>query len=221
LARKDEALARITVLGGTGYAGGAVVAEAARRGHDTTSVSRGEPQSRQDGVTYLIGSVLDDDVLADAVTGRDVVVEAVSPRGDMAGKEEGLVQRLIELCTTGDVRLGVIGGASSLLVSDGGPRLIDVTDPPPEVRPEIETGLRLLEMMKAAPEALDWFFVSPPEEFGAWAPAPHTGTYRLSDDVLLRDATGKSTISAADLAVAILDEIEQPEHRRRRLHAAH
>jgi putative NADH-flavin reductase len=160
-------------------------------------------------------------VLADAVAGRDVVVEAVSPRGDMAGKEEGLVDRLIDLCTRDGVRLGVIGGASSLLVSEGGPRLIDVTDPPPEVRPEIETGLTLLEMMKVAPEALDWFFVSPPEEFGAWAPAPETGTYRLSSDVLLRDAAGKSTISAADLAVAILDEIEQPEHRRRRFHAAH
>lgn len=215
-------MASITVLGGTGYVGSAVVAEAARRGHDTTSVSRGEPQTRLDGVTYVIGSVLDDEVLADAVTGRDVVVEAVSPRGDMAGKEEGLVDRLIDLCTRDDgVRLGVIGGASSLLVSEGGPRLIDVTDPPSEVRPEIETGLRLLEMMKVAPEALDWFFVSPPEEFGAWVPAPETGTYRLSNDVLLRDAAGKSTISAADLAVAILDEIEQPEHRRRRFHAAH
>ncbi len=214
-------MARITVLGGTGYAGGAVVAEAVRRGHEVTSVSRGEPQSRLDGVTYVIGSVLDDDVLAGAVTGRDVVVEAVSPRGDMVGKEEGLVARLIDLCTREGVRLGVIGGASSLLVSEGGPRLIDVTDPPPEVRPEIETGLELLEMMKDAPDALDWFFVSPPEDFGAWAPAPETGTYRLSDDVLLRDAEGKSTISAADLAVAILDEIERPEHRRRRFHAAH
>ena len=93
----------------------------------------------------------------------------------MAGKEEDLVDRLIDLCTRDGVRLGVIGGASSLLVSEGGPRLIDVTDPPPEVRPEIETGLTLLEMMKVAPEALDWFFVSPPEEFGAWAPAPKPG----------------------------------------------
>jgi putative NADH-flavin reductase len=76
-------------------------------------------------------------------------------------------------------------------------------------------------MMKVTPDALDWFFVCPPEEFGAWAPAPETGTYRLSNDVLLRDAAGKSTISAADLAVAILDEIEQPEHQRRRFHAAH
>lgn len=76
-------------------------------------------------------------------------------------------------------------------------------------------------MMRAAPETLDWFYVSPPENFGAWAPAPETGAYRLSDDVLLRDADGNSTISAADLALAVLDEIERPRHRRRRFHAAH
>jgi putative NADH-flavin reductase len=214
-------VARITVLGGTGYAGGAVVAEAARRGHDVTSVSRGEPPTRLDGVTYVTGSVVDDAVLADAVDGRDVVVEALSPRGDMAGRVEGVVDRLVDLCVRGGVRLGVIGGASSLLVGEGGPRLFDASDHAPEVLPEIETGLALLDAMRAAPEALDWFYVSPPESFGVWAPAPETGSYRLSDDILLRDADGNSTISAADLALAIVDEIERPRHRRRRFHAAH
>ena len=47
-----------------------------------------------DGVDYLIGSALDPDVLNAAVAGHDVVIEAVSPRGDMVGKEEGLVDDL-------------------------------------------------------------------------------------------------------------------------------
>lgn len=214
-------MARISVLGGTGYAGSAVVAEAARRGHQVTSVSRTEPERHIDGVGYVLGSVLDDDVLLAAVDGYDVVIEAVSPRGDMVGEEEGLLDRLIEVATAKGTRVGVVGGASSLLVSEGGPRLFDVNETPPEVRPEIETGLALLEQLKAAPEALDWFYVSPPLSFGAWVPAPDTGSYRLSDDVLLKDAEGNSTISAADLARAILDEIEQPQYSRRRFHAAH
>jgi len=119
------------------------------------------------------------------------------------------------------VRLGVLGGASSLLVSEGGPRLFDTGQPPPEVLPEIQTGLDVLETLRQAPESLDWFYVSPPADFGAWAPAPETGAYRLSEDVLLTDESGKSTISAADLAVAVVDEIEQPRYRRRRFHAAH
>jgi putative NADH-flavin reductase len=214
-------MTRISVLGGTGYAGSAVVKEAVRRGHQVTSVSRTEPQRRRDGVDYLIGSVLDADVLSAAVAGHDVVIEAVSPRGDMVGQEEGLVDRLIELAPRSGARLGVIGGASSLLVEEGGPRLFDVSDVPDEVRPEIETGLALLETLQATSEDVDWFYVSPPESFGAWVPAPETGAYRLSDDVLLRDENGTSTISAADLARAILDEIERPQHLRRRFHAAH
>ncbi len=214
-------MARIGVLGGTGYAGAAVVVEAVRRGHQVTSVSRSEPAERLDGVRYVLGSALDPALLADVLGDSDVVIEAVSPRGDMAGKVEGLLDQIIELATDSGVRVGVVGGASSLLVADGGPRLFDVNDVPPAVLPEIETGLALLERLKTTPPGLDWFYVSPPETFGAWVPAPDTGSYRLSDDVLLRDAEGTSTISAADLARAILDEIEQPRYRRRRFHAAH
>jgi len=214
-------VARISVLGGTGYAGAAVVAEALRRGHEVTSVNRNEPDQRLDGVNYVLGSALDDDLLGPVVKGSDVVIEAVSPRGDMAGRVEGLVDRLIELATSERVRIGIVGGASSLLVAEGGQRLFDISEPPPETRPEIETGLALLDKVRNGPAELDWFYVSPPLSFGAWAPAPDTGCYRLSDDVLLKDEHGTSTISAADLARAILDEIEQPQYRRRRLHAAH
>ena len=214
-------MARISVLGGTGYSGAAVAKEAAGRGHQVTSVSRHEPEERIEGVDYVIGSVLDPDVLAAAVTDHDVVIEAVSPRGDMSGKLEGVVDQLVELSPRSGTRLGVIGGVSSVLVEEGGPRLFDVNEVEPEVLPEIETGLALLETLKAAPDDLDWFYVSPPLSYGSWVPAPDTGSYRLSDDILLKDDEGNSTISAADLARAIVDEIEQPQYRRRRFHAAH
>ncbi len=87
--------------------------------------------------------------------------------------------------------------------------------------PEIETGLALLDTLRGTPDDVDWFYVSPALSYGAWAPAPDTGSYRLSDEVLLTDDEGNSVISAADLARAILDEIEQPQYRRRRFHAAH
>jgi putative NADH-flavin reductase len=214
-------MSRISVLGGTGYAGSAVVGEAVARGHQVTSFSRHEPTNKIEGVEYVIGSVLEPDVLELSVTGHDVVIESVSPRGDMVGEEEGLVDRLIDLTSGTGTRLGVIGGASSLLVEEGGPRLYDVSEMPPEVRPEIDTGMALLEALKAAPPEVDWFYVSPPASFGAWVPAPDKGSYRLSEDVLLKDDAGNSTISAADLARAILDEIEQPQFHRRRFHAAH
>jgi putative NADH-flavin reductase len=155
------------------------------------------------------------------VQDADVVFETVSPRGDMAGKVEGLLDELIRLADAAGVRLGVLGGASSVLVSEDGPRLFDLSDPAPEVLPEIQTGLTLLETLKSSPETLDWFYVSPAIEFGGWLPQEVTGAYRISDDVLLKDDAGESSISAADLALAVLDEIEQPRYHRRRFHVAH
>jgi hypothetical protein len=214
-------MARITVLGGTGYAGAAVVREAARRGHEVTSISRRLPDSPLDGITYVTGSVTDPDILARSVADVDVVFETVSPRGDTAGKLEGVLDELIDLADRAGVRLGVLGGVSSMLVAPNGPRLFDVNPVPDEIRPEIETGLNLLAALQQAPESLDWFYVSPAAEFGAWNPAPVTGAYRTSDDVLITDENGKSTISADDLAVAVLDEIENPAHHGRRFHVAH
>jgi putative NADH-flavin reductase len=214
-------MARITVLGGTGYGGEAVVREAARRGHTVTSYSRRPPEKPVDGVTYVTGSLLDPDILARSVRDTDVVFEALSPRGDMQGKVEGIIDALIGLADEAGARLGVLGGASSMLVSEGGPRLFDVAETPPEILPEVQTGLDVLQALKSAPETLDWFYVSPAASFGAWVPAPVTGGYRLSDEVLLTDENGTSTISGADLALAVVDEIEQPRYRRRRFHVAH
>jgi uncharacterized protein len=212
---------RITVLGGTGYAGSAIAEEAERRGHDVTSISRSMPEDPVQGVTYRTGSVLEDGFLAEAVRDTDVVFEALSPRGELAGRLEGVVERLIPLAAEAGVRLGVLGGASSLQVSPGGPRLVDVRPPAPEVAVEVHTGIALLDIIRSAPPELDWFFVSPAAGFGAWAPGEATGRYRVSEDVLLTGDDGKSFISAADLAVAVVDEIEQPRHSRRRFHVAY
>jgi putative NADH-flavin reductase len=45
---------------------------------------------------------------------------------------------------------------------------------------------------------------------------PRTGEYRGGDDTLIVDEDGASRISAADLAVALVDEVENPKHHRRR-----
>lgn len=214
-------MTRITVLGGTGYAGSAVAREAARRGHQVLAVSRTAPVDPTPGVTYLTGSVLDADVLQRAMADADVVFEALSPRGDMAGQVEGVFENLVALARQHGTRLGVLGGASSLLVSEGGPRLIDVTPMPPEVRPEADLGILKLETLQQSPDDLDWFYVSPAAEFGAWVPSTETGQYRTSDDIVLSGPDGTSQISAGDLALAVLDEIDHRTHQRRRFHVAH
>jgi len=216
-------MARITILGGTGYAGAAIVAEAAKRGHDVTSVSRSEPGARIDGVEYVIGSARDAATLDAVLPGQDVVVSAISPRGDMVGELEGVLDDLITRLTGTPTRLGFVGGVSSLYIEEGGPTLFDVSKDhlPAEVFPEVKTGVDALATLKATPESLDWFYVSPPQDFGSWLSTPSRGSYRLGGDVLLKDAEGVSTIAADDLAIAVVDEIEKHAHPRARFTAAY
>lgn len=198
-----------------------MVAEARKRGHDVTSLSRSLPAEQIEGVDYRAGSALDAGTLTQVTEGRDVVLVALSPRGEMAGKVEGIVEQLIAQLAGSSTRVGYVGGASSLLVAEGGPTLWDVSheDIPADAKPEIETGLHTFEQFQKSPETLDWFYVSPPQDFGAWLDTPSKGEYTLGGDVLLRDADGASTISAADLALAIMDEIDTPTHHRARFTA--
>jgi uncharacterized protein len=214
-------MARISVFGGTGYAGSNIVAEAARRGHTVTSVSRSLPGQRVDDVEYVTGSLLDADTRAKALANSDVVVVTVAPRGDMAGRVQAGIAALAAEAEQAGVRIGVVGGAGSLHVAEGGPRLFDTADFPADYKPESLEMAAALDDLRAAPESLDWFYVCPPAGFGGFAPGEPRGTYRVADDLLLTDDEGNSFIGGADFGTAVVDEIERPAHRRARFTVAY
>ncbi|RBY92358.1 NAD-dependent epimerase [Blastococcus sp. TBT05-19] len=213
-------MARISVFGGTGYTGGHLVAEAARRGHEVTSYSRTLPEQQADGVTYAQGSLLDEATRRAALEAADVVVVAVAPRGDMAGSVRDGIRALAAEAEQAGVRVGVVGGAGSLHVAEGGPRLFDTPDFPAEYKPEsLEMAAALDDLRETS--TLDWFYLCPPAAYGGFAPGEALGTYRVGDDLLLTDAHGGSFIGGADFALALVDEIEQPAHRRARFTVAY
>ncbi|WP_438352281.1 NAD(P)-dependent oxidoreductase [Microbacterium sp. CJ88] len=208
-------MARIAVIGGTGFAGRNIVEEGARRGHEVLAVSRSLAPERVEGATYVEGSILDLPGLLAQIEGADAVVVAIAPRGDMTEKAVPAVVALaFELVGTG-ARLGVVGGAGGSLSAPGGPRLFDL-DFPEEYKAEAQTGIDILDALENSPADLDWFFVHPAETFGAWNAGERTGSYRDGGDVVVRDEEGVSYISGADLGVAFLDEIEAPKHHRER-----
>lgn len=208
-------MSRIAVIGGTGFAGSHIVAEAVRRGHSVVSVARSIPTERVAGATYVEGTLLDVPGLARELEGVDAVVSAVAARGDMLGLVRENLYALLTVLPD-DVRVGVIGGAGGSLVAPGGVRLVDTPGFAPEYRDEALEAIGVLEDLEASPTSRDWFFVHPAAAFGAWNPGERTGTYRDGGDVLVTDASGESFISGADLAVAVLDEIEHPKHHRER-----
>lgn len=206
-------MASITVVGGTGYAGAAIVAEAAARVHRVTAVARSVPMVAIDGVTYLQGSALSADLRARAFAGADAVITATAPRGDMVDKQVELSRLLTQSAIESGARLIVVGGYSSLRPAPGEPRFVE-GDVPEQYRIEAHAGHAVLESLLGAPAELDWTFVSPAASFGAWVPGEATGHYRIGGDVALVDADGKSFISAPDFATAILDLIDGNEHHR-------
>lgn len=208
-------MARVVVLGGTGYAGRHIVAEAVSRGHDVVAVARKAPSDPVESATYVQASVLDVDGLAEVLEGADNVIFAVSARGDMADASVDALRRLATALTGTGTRLGAIGGAMGSLAAPGGPRLWDL-GVPEEYRHEAQAGMDTLDLLEKSDAGLDWFLIHPPQEFGAWVPGERTGHYRDGGDVVVRDADGRSYISGADFAVAFVDEIERRTHHRQR-----
>jgi putative NADH-flavin reductase len=208
-------MARIAVIGGTGYAGRNIVAEAVQRGHTVVSVARSVPGERVAGATYIEGTLLDAPGLAQELEGVDVVVSTVPGRGDMAGLVRPAFAQLLEALPD-TVRVGVIGGAGGSLVEPGGIRVVDTEGFTEEFKPEAFEAIGILDDLQQAPASRDWFYVHPAGGFGEWAPGERTGSYRDGGDVLVVDDQGESYISGPDFAVAVVDEIESPKHSRER-----
>ena len=213
---------KITVIGGTGYAGSAIAREAVRRGHAVTSVSRSAPADPIKGVNYVTSSVADADA---ALIGADVVVGALSPRGDNVGALTTAYGQLAAQAAAAGARFVVVGGFSCLRRVPGEPRIIDAeglpADIPAEVVAEARENLDVLNRLLVDTTGVDWLFVCPGLEFSAWTPGEDLGHYRIGDDVALFDENGKSAISGIDYARAVLDEIETPTRHRAQIGVAY
>ena len=217
-------MSKLVIYGGTGYAGSRIVAEAASRGHEETAVARNVSDAPAiDGVTYVAGSFYDATLMQELTKDADVLVSAIhaySPDGDSIGNA---LPAVIQAAQQNGVRFGVVAGAGSLHVSEGGEqvRVAYASALPAEAMPEINTLAEFLDTLRTTPEDFDWFFLSPALTFGAHAPGVRTGTYRVGGDVLLTDAAGNSAIGGDDYAIAFVDEIERPVHHRKRFTVAY
>lgn len=212
-------MARITVLGATGFAGGWIAKEAASRGHEVTMLSRSTPQDAPAGARVLTGSALDGDVLAEALDGADAVVGALSPRGDMAGKVAGAYAAVAERLAGTDARFVIVGGYGSLKDASG-TRIVETAAFEPAYRPESEELLAAFQAVAATDVA--WTYVSPAGEFGGYIEdQSRRGEYRTGGEDAFADAEGRSRISGPDFALAVVDELEAGAHVREHISFAY
>jgi putative NADH-flavin reductase len=210
---------RLLLYGATGVVGQRILAEAAERGHEVTAAARNPDRvQEQPGVTLRQGDVLDAVSVAGLAEGHDAIVSAVGP--GHAGDPCFLVEAarvLIAAAERTGARLVVLGGA---VCTEDEPGLL-----PAATTDFAATWMGLapahrdaLDLYRSAPARVDWTSVSPAAtvELGE-----RTGRYRTGGDQLVVDEQGRSRISAEDLAAAILDEVEQPRHRRQRFTIAY
>jgi uncharacterized protein len=206
---------RITVFGATGNVGRRIALEALRRGHEVTGVVRDPAavETPDPRIRLVRGDATSHESVASVVKGSDAVVSAISPRPNQRGlpapKLVDNARALIAgLRSAGVKRVLYVGGASSLDVAPG-KQLLDQPGFPEIYKAEAIEGLEALRVWRSEAAGLDWTYLSPAAEIG---PGERTGKYRTTADTLLVDAEGKSFITFEDYAVAVLDELEKPQH---------
>lgn len=211
-------MSTIAIIGGTGYTGANLVREAAGRGHTVTSWSRHRPEEPVDGVRYETGDAGD---AVRIIDGTDVLIAALSPRGDLEGKVSGHYQAYASAAARAGAKFVAIGGFSSLRPAPDQPRFAE-GDIPDQFRAEaLEMESFRNWLCTQAPEGLDWLFVSPAGGYGVFAPGEKTGSYRIGGEVALFTEDGRSEISGADFAQAVLDVIDGDEHHREHISVAY
>ncbi|QWS34862.1 NAD(P)-dependent oxidoreductase [Curtobacterium aetherium] len=215
-------MSTIVVFGGTGYAGSAIVREALSRGHEVIAVAR--DTSKLDAAEHLTlaqGDAFDASFVTEVTKDADVVIVSLHAVQSDGSELKDRFQHFVDAAAAAGARLGIVGGAGSLLVAEGGPALYDTAEFPDAFKGEAKSHGQVLENLRASGTDVDWFYVSPAAAFGDYNPGERRGTYRTSDDVLLTDAEGNSDISGADYAIAVVDEIEQPAHHQARFGVAY
>lgn len=199
-------MSKIAIIGATGRAGSQLLEEALRRGHSVTAIARDTSKiGERAGVVSKNVDVLDAQALQAAVTGHDVVISAAH----FATIPSAAVIEPVK--KAGVKRLLVVGGAGSLLLP-GGSRVIDSEGFPEAYKAEASAGAVFLEDLRRE-QQLDWTFVSPSAEF---VEGERSGAFRLGQDDLLVSSAGRSWITFADYAIALIDEVETPNHSRQR-----
>ena len=199
-------MSKIAIIGATGHAGSQLLEEALRRGHSVTAIARHASKiAPREGVIIKELDINDAPALQAAVAGHDAVLSAANFSTLPAAAIIEPVKK------SGVKRLLFVGGAGSLLLPDGS-KVIDSPDFPEMYKAEASAGGVYLETLRKETE-LDWTFLSPSAEF---VPGERTGKFRLGQDHLLVSAEGRSWISFADFAIAMLDEVQDPKHSRQR-----
>lgn len=200
---------RIIVFGATGMAGSEIVTEALRRGHRVIAASRTPRHDDQrERLTHMSIDVADASTIAELLPGADAAVFTVRLPPGRERDIAPLTDRFLHAARAAATPVLIVGGAAPLRSpSHPNVHLIDDRTFVPEAWLPIARASMEQFVTCAEHPNQHWTYLSPP---AVLEPGHRTGGYRRGQDALLTDPDGTSHISAADLAIAVCDELENP-----------
>lgn len=203
---------KILVVCANGKAGKLITNEAVARGIDVTVAVRSENKTE---AKQVIKKDLFD-LTAEDVKGFDAVVDAFGTWSEETlPQHSSSLKHLCDIVSGTNIRLLVVGGAGSLYVNPQ--HTVQVMDSPdfPEIfKPLAFNQGKSLEELRQRNDVA-WTYISPAEDFQA--DGAKTGKYVLAGEELKLNSKGKSFISYADYAVAMVDEIISGKHIQQRI----
>lgn len=199
---------KIGVIGASGKAGNLILKEALQRAHQVTAIVRDASKLSDKSVDVIEKNIFD--LTSEDIKAFDVVVNAF---GAPLGEEQAHVDAghaLIQALKGTNTRAIIVGGAGSLYVDENkSVKVIDTPDFPVAFKPTAKGQARNLKELQETTD-ITWTFISPSAVFDA--EGKKTGSYQSGKDQLLVNSKSESYISYADFAIAVLDEIENPQH---------
>ncbi len=207
---------KIALIGASGFVGTNVLTEALQRGHTVTAIARNTEkiETENDNLTKVAIDVLDTDKVAEVLAGNDIVISAYNAGWTNPDLYNAFIKgsQAIQTATkqAGVKRLLVVGGAGSLFID--GQQLVDSPQFPAEWKTGATAARDYLTDLRKE-EELDWTFLSPAIELH---PGERTGKYRIGTESPVFDENGKCSITAEDMAIAIVDEAENKQFAKQR-----
>lgn len=219
---------QVALIGATGFVGAALLQELLQRGHAVVALVRDPAKlAAHPGLRVVQVDVMDEQAVEAAVRGSDAVVSAYNAGWANPNIYEDFMRGSRAIVkgvkAAGVKRYLVVGGAGSLYAAPG-LQIVDTPEFPAAIKPGASAARDMYTELRAE-STLDWTLLSPAVGFHAGSaaqPKGRTGQYRTGQDVPLMQADGQpGDISAADLAVALVDSLEQGTHLQSRFTVAY
>lgn len=215
---------RVVLVGASGFVGSKILQELVNRGHSVKAIARDISKlPRMKHVECESLDINETDKFVNAINAADAVISAYNAGWNNANLYEDFLRGSMAIekavMAAGTKRFIVVGGAGSLYDKDGN-QFVDGADFPSQIKPGATAARDYFNHLKQN-LILNWTFFSPALEMHPGTSGVRKGTYRIGLNEPVFNDEGRSILSAEDVAVAIVDELEHPHFVKQRFTAAY